>query len=188
MGDFGQPGGLESLDSTRTLASLRMRVEQGDSAAGVQYIETSFSVFRGVMIALFVLLFVSALMGIISGGFLLVAADTEDQSGDWKSRARSMGGADIAIMFIFLAFSAYALYILVRYEKSMGYMLHRLATGRGGIPVIKTTQEHLAMENRAMMPPERQQFAAVMPTGAAMSASTQQVAPPQQPASGFVFE
>jgi hypothetical protein len=190
MSDFREPGGIESLDSTRTLAGLRKEAMGGNMAAGLKYIGSSFSVFRGVMIALFVLLFIAALMGIISGGFLLVAADVDNHSDAWKSRARSMGGADIAIMFIFLAFSAYAIYIMVRYEKAMGFMLHRISTGAGGgVPHIKTTNEQLNMENAVSMGTGKQQYPQGIPTGSSPDISTKVSTPPQVvPASGFSFE
>lgn len=188
MADFGKPGGIESLDSTGNLTNLRREAMGGNTSAGIKYLGSSFSVFRGVMIAMFVLLFIAALMGIISGGFLLVAADVDGHSDEWKSRARSMGGADIAIMFIFLAFSSYALYIMIRYEKAMSFMLHRIATGaNGGVPVIKTASEQLAMENAVSMRSGKQQYPHTIPTGSApdisMKPQPQAAAKPQMVAS-----
>jgi len=166
--DFGHGGGLEALDTSGTLSRLRASADAGNASSGLEYVDKAFTVFRGVMIGLFVLLFVAALMGIISGGFLLVAADNDMEGHDaWKGRARAMGGADIAIMFIFLAFGSYALYILLRYEKAMSYMLHRLQGNVGLVPMVKTAQQHLQMTNTEQMRqlPQSMGYPAALPTG-----------------------
>lgn len=168
--DFGQPGGLESLDTSGTLARLRASADAGNATSGLEYVDKAYTVYRGVMIGLFVLLFVAALMGVISGGFLLVAADNDmDGHDSWKGRARAMGGADIAIMFVFLAFAGYALYIMLRYEKAMSYMIHRLYGHTGLTPVVKTAQQHLQMTNTVQLQqmPQSMTYPMALPTGSA---------------------
>lgn len=185
-------GGLESLDTSGTLARLRKEADAGSTESGLKYVDSAFSVFRGVMIGLFVLLFVAALMGIVSGGFLLVAADQEvDGHDEWKSRARAMGGVDIAFMFIFLAFSAYALYVMIRYEKAMSYMLHRVTTG-GLAPVVKTAAQHLNMQNTVQLQqlPQGQSYPSVLPTTgqAAGGVPAPVAAPTSNVSAGFQFD
>lgn len=164
--------GLDNLDVTGSLSRLRTSAEGGNLTAGVEYVDKAFSAFRIILIVLFVFLFVAALMGIISGGFLLVAADQDvDQHDQWKARARGLGGADIAFMALFLAFSVYALYVMLRYEKAMGYMLHRFV--KGETPAVKTAQQHLQMTNAVQMHqlPQQMGYPAAMPTtGAAVAA------------------
>lgn len=168
MADFGQPGGLEALDTTGLLSRLRKEAQAGNTTSGVKYVDSAFSTFRRVMVGLFAMLFIAALMGVISGGFLLIAADQQvDQHDAWKSRARAMGGLDIFFMTVFLAFSVWSCWLMFRYEKAMTFMLHHVLMN--GVAVeVKTATEHLQMQNTVQL--QQQQvpgasFPSALPTG-----------------------
>lgn len=141
--DFTELGALEQLQPS--LGKLRQEA-LSDPQAALKYVNKSVTVFRYVLIALFVILFISALTSVIAGGLLLDAVlhDKQDDS-SWRNNARNTGAFNCSIVLLLLAFSIYAIVVMVNYERAMGYMLHRVAA-TGERPPIHSATEHLSQE------------------------------------------
>lgn len=124
------------LSAAQTYGEAR----SGNISAQRKINEKAVSWFMFSLIALMVVIFIACIFGFTSSAMLLMAADQEKLSHQWKKNARGVGGWNIVLFGAFLLpLSIYVMVNAIKFERHSKTTLSSLLGGNNGVTVVHHT-------------------------------------------------